>query len=197
MRMLVIDNFDSFTWNLVQLFAAEGADVVVRRNDTPLEELLALAPDALLVSPGPGTPRDAGVSAEAIACWQGRIPVLGVCLGMQVINEVYGGDTVHAPEPVHGKARDIRHDGTGLFTGLPSPFRAARYHSLAILRRSGDLVENAWSADGTIMGIHHRALPLHAVQFHPESFMTEHGIAMARHFLSLCVPTYHTKGTDA
>lgn len=197
MRMLVIDNFDSFTWNLVQLFAAEGAEVEVRRNDTPLAQLQALAPDALLVSPGPGTPRDAGVSAEAVSWWMGRIPVLGVCLGMQVINELFGGVTVHAPEPVHGKAQDIRHDGTGLLAGLPSPFRAARYHSLAISRRSGELLENAWASDGTIMGIRHRVLSLHGVQFHPESFMTEHGAEMARRFIALCDGSKTDRETDA
>ncbi|MDX9759379.1 MAG: aminodeoxychorismate/anthranilate synthase component II [Bacteroidota bacterium] len=185
MRMLIIDNFDSFTYNLVQLFAAQGVDVVVRRNTASMDELRALAPDLLCVSPGPGTPRDSGVSFDAVAHWHTRIPVFGVCLGMQVINELHGGRTVHAPVPVHGKAHAVRHDGSGVFDGLPSPFFAARYHSLAIERRGAALVENAWTADGVIMGIRHATLPLHAVQFHPESFLTEHGTRLAGNVLAL------------
>lgn len=185
MRMLIIDNFDSFTYNLVQLFAAEGTEVTVRRNAASMDELRALAPDLLCVSPGPGTPRDSGVSMAAVEYWQTRIPVFGVCLGMQVINELHGGRTVHAPLPVHGKSDAVRHDGSGVFTGLPSPFSAGRYHSLAIVRRSEALVENAWTADGVVMGIRHATLPLHAVQFHPESFLTEHGVHIARNMLAL------------
>ncbi len=185
MRMLIIDNFDSFTYNLAQLFAAQGAEVTVRRNSAPLDELVEIRPDALCISPGPGTPRDSGVSREALAHWHARIPVLGVCLGMQVINEYFGGRTVHAPAPVHGKAHAVRHDGQGIFAGLPTPFPAARYHSLAIERASDQIAACAWCEDGTVMGLRHLALPMHAVQFHPESFLTAFGDAMARNFLAL------------
>jgi anthranilate synthase component 2 len=186
MRLLIIDNFDSFTYNLAQLFAAlKDVDVVVRRNNTPLDALAALQPDALCISPGPGSPADSGVSREALRAWTGQLPVLGVCLGMQVINEHYGGATVHAPQPVHGKADTLRHSGAGLFRGLPSPFRAARYHSLAVRRTSDELIEDAWTGDGTVMALRHATLPVWAVQFHPESFLTEHGRAMAENFLAL------------
>ncbi|MDT8323766.1 MAG: aminodeoxychorismate/anthranilate synthase component II [Bacteroidota bacterium] len=184
MRLLIIDNFDSFTYNLAQLFAAlKEVEVVVRRNNTPFADLAALRPDALCISPGPGSPADSGVSREALREWTGRLPVLGVCLGMQVLNEQYGGTTVHAPEPVHGKADTLRHSGAGLFRGLPTPFRAARYHSLAVRRTSDELIEDAWSDDGTVMAIRHASLPVWAVQFHPESFLTEHGGALAENFL--------------
>ena len=186
MRMLIVDNFDSFTYNLVQLFSAEAVDVVVHRNTATLDELREVGPDALCISPGPGTPRESGVSLAAVRHWQDSIPVLGVCLGMQVINELYGGRTVHAASPVHGKAHAVRHDGSGLFSGVPTPFLAARYHSLAIERRSEELVENSWADDGTVMALRHVALPVHAVQFHPESFLTEHGATIARNFLSFC-----------
>lgn len=185
MRMLLIDNFDSFTYNLVQLFAAENVEVVVRRNTASLEELQELKPDCLCISPGPGTPRDSGVSFAAFEYWQNRIPILGVCLGMQVINEFFGGRTVHAAAPVHGKSHPVRHDGEGIFRQIPSPFAAARYHSLAVDRRSDALLECAWCEDATIMALRHASLPIHAVQFHPESFLTEHGRRMAQNFLSL------------
>ncbi len=186
MRLLIIDNFDSFTYNLAQLFAAcEDVDVVVRRNNVPLRELTELQPDALCISPGPGTPADSGVSAAALELWHEELPVLGVCLGMQVINEFFGGETVHAPLPVHGKADMLRHSGKGLFDGLPSPLRAARYHSLVIARRSDALREHAWSDDGSVMALQHVSLPLFAVQFHPESFLTDHGTRMAENFLAL------------
>jgi anthranilate synthase component 2 len=185
MQMLIIDNFDSFTYNLVQLFATEGVQVDVRRNTERLEDLQKLRPDALCISPGPGSPRNSGVSFQALSHWHRSIPVLGVCLGMQVMNEFFGGRTVHAALPVHGKAQPVRHDGEGLFTNLPSPFAAARYHSLAIERESDEIAECAWCEDGTIMAVRHGSLPLHAVQFHPESFLTEHGARMARNFLDL------------
>jgi anthranilate synthase component II len=186
MRVLIIDNYDSFSWNLVQLLAGEGAEVVVRRNSVPMDELRALEPDALCLSPGPGRPRDSGTSFAAVEHWHTRIPVLGVCLGMQVINEFFGGRTVHAVTPVHGKTNAVRHDAAGLFTGLTSPFPAARYHSLAVERRSDELEECAWTDDGTVMALRHRGLPVHGVQFHPESFLTQHGARMASNFLSLC-----------
>ncbi len=185
MRLLLIDNYDSFTHNLAQLFGMAGAEVVVRRNSADMDELCALNPDALLISPGPGRPEDTGVCREALLYWFGRIPILGVCLGMQLINEVFGGETVHAPTPVHGKADMVRHDGSGVFGGIPTPFRAARYHSLAVRRYSGELIEQAWTEDGTIMAIRHDSLEIHGVQFHPESFLTEHGQAVAGNFLSV------------
>jgi anthranilate synthase component II len=183
--MLLIDNFDSFTHNLAQLFSIAGADVVVRRNSSSLDELKQLQPDALLISPGPGRPHETGTSREALLHWRDSLPVLGVCLGMQLINEVFGGETVHAPLPVHGKTDVLRHDGSGILFGVPSPFRAARYHSLAIRRASSALVEQAWSSDGTVMAIRHRSLEIHGVQFHPESFLTEHGDTMAMNFLDI------------
>ncbi|MBN1447414.1 MAG: aminodeoxychorismate/anthranilate synthase component II [Bacteroidetes bacterium] len=185
MHLLLIDNFDSFTWNLAQLFLALDCRVTVRRNTTAIEELLTLQPDALVISPGPGTPRDGGVSAAVLGYWKDRLPFLGVCLGMQILNEFFEGRTVHAPQPVHGKAHPVRHDGSDLFSSLPSPIRAARYHSLAVERRSPALKEQAWSEDGTVMAIRHVSLPLFGVQFHPESFLTEHGETMARNFLGI------------
>ncbi|MCZ7554889.1 MAG: aminodeoxychorismate/anthranilate synthase component II [Bacteroidia bacterium] len=185
MRLLLIDNFDSFTHNLAQLLSSGGADVVVRRNSVSLEELVMLRPDALLISPGPGRPDETGVSREALLHWSGVLPVLGVCLGMQLINEVYGGETVHAPFPVHGKTDEVHHDGSGVFFGVPSPFRAARYHSLAIRRKGDELVEQAWGSDGTVMALRHRSFEIHGVQFHPESFLTQHGDTMAGNFLAL------------
>ncbi len=188
MRLLMIDNFDSFTYNLVQLFATEGVEVIVRRNSVSLDQLREFQPDALCISPGPGTPRESGVSFAALEYWLDRIPVLGVCLGMQVINEFFDGRTIHAPSPVHGKTRPVRHDGEGLFERIPSPFAAARYHSLAVERLSNNLIECAWCEDDTIMGIRHESLPVHAIQFHPESFLTQHGRQMAQNFLALLPP---------
>jgi anthranilate synthase component 2 len=184
MHLLIIDNFDSFTFNLAQLFETLGAEVTVRRNHTPLEELAELHPDALCISPGPGTPADSGVSMAALRKWHSLLPVFGVCLGMQVLNEFYGGHTVHASMPMHGKTDDVRHSAEGVLADVPSPFRAARYHSLAVERRSEALRETAWTADGTVMALQHVHLPLFGVQFHPESFLTEHGAIMARNFLS-------------
>jgi anthranilate synthase/aminodeoxychorismate synthase-like glutamine amidotransferase len=185
MRILLIDNFDSFTHNLAQLFGMAGAEVIVRRNTTSLDTLKAFHPDALLISPGPGRPRDAGVSNDALGHWADKLPVLGVCLGMQVINEFFGGSTVHAPRPVHGMTSALRHDGSGIFSGLPSPFPVARYHSLAVRRNDDCLTEQAWAPDGVLMALRHSELPIHAVQFHPESFMTMYGLDMARNFLAL------------
>jgi anthranilate synthase component II len=183
--MLLIDNYDSFTHNLAQLFSIAGAEVVVRRSSSTMDELVGLRPDALLISPGPGRPDETGVSREALLHWCHSVPVLGVCLGMQLINEVYGGVTVHAPSPVHGKTDELHHDGSGVLVGVPSPFRAARYHSLAIRRAGSALVEQAWGSDGTVMAVRHRTLEIHGVQFHPESFLTEHGGTIARNFLNI------------
>lgn len=187
MRLVMIDNYDSFTYNLVQLFYAFDLEVVVRRHDDiDLDGIATLEPDCLCISPGPKAPRDAGISKAVIAHFAPRLPVLGVCLGMQALNEVFGGETVLAPEPVHGKRHQVFHQGAGLFAGLPSPFWAARYHSLMVQPASDALLVTARSADGVIMGLSHRHYPLlHGVQFHPESFLTEYGWQLARNFLSL------------
>jgi anthranilate synthase component 2 len=185
--ILVIDNYDSFTWNLVHYLRELGAEVQVERNDalsTP--EALEIQAEAILISPGPGTPDEAGVSIELVgACAaQGR-PLLGVCLGHQAIGEYFGGRIVRTT-PVHGKTCEVRHDATGLFAGLPSPFTATRYHSLAIDPKSvpRELAVNALASDGTVQGIRHRSLPIHGVQFHPESVASEHGHALLRNFLA-------------
>ncbi len=186
MRLLVIDNYDSFTWNLVQLFAAFGVEVIVRRNDAvSLGGIDALQPRWICISPGPRDPAHAGISRSVIERFGRRVPILGVCLGMQAINEVFGGRTVQAPLPVHGKRDAVYHDGAGVFAGLPSPFAAARYHSLCVEVRSSELVVCAHTADGVVMGLRHAAWPIVGVQFHPESFLSEHGTGIAANFLSL------------
>jgi anthranilate synthase component II len=185
MRLLVVDNYDSFTWNLVQLFSVLSVEVIVRRNDSvTLEEIAALDPRWICISPGPRDPAHAGISRAVIREFAPRVPVLGVCLGMQAINEVFGGKTIRAPVPVHGKRHEVVHNGAGIFAGLPSPFSAARYHSLCVSVRSPALAPCAWCADGVIMGIRHATLPVFGVQFHPESFLSEHGPALAANFLS-------------
>jgi anthranilate synthase component 2 len=184
MRLLMIDNYDSFTYNLVQLFYEFDLEVLVFRHDAiDLEGITALNPDWLCISPGPKAPDQAGISKAAIAHFYRSIPILGVCLGHQAINEVFGGVTVKAPIPVHGKCHQIFHTGLGVFKGLPSPFPAARYHSLMAHLNSPDLEVTAVTADGVIMGLRHRHFPLHGVQFHPESFLTGHGHALAANFL--------------
>ncbi len=192
-RLLVIDNYDSFTFNLVQMFRPHGLDIrVVRSDRIGLEEVDALGPDYILVSPGPRDPSRAGISVPLIRAWHDRVPILGVCLGMQSMNEAFGGRTVRAPVPMHGKTSAIAHCGRGLFRGLPGGFRAARYHSLMVrLPDTGGpcpLEVTAASEDGVIMGLCHRTHPLHGVQFHPESFLTLHGAAMIENFLALGAP---------
>ena len=186
--LLVIDNYDSFTYNLVQMFKGiEGLTTKVFRSDAlSLRQADLLAPDYLLISPGPKSPMHAGVSMPMIRHFYTRIPTLGVCLGMQSINEVFGGKTVRAPLPVHGKQSPVVHDGSGIFKGIPSPFQVARYHSLMIEPADDSPLEiTAHSDDGVIMGVAHKEHPLWGVQFHPESFMTDHGQAMVSNFLSL------------
>ena len=186
-RLLLVDNYDSFTYNLVQAFLVLGADVRVHRNDAiTVAEATALEPTHLCISPGPGTPQDAGVSMEMIRAFAGRIPVFGVCLGHQSIVEVFGGKVVRAGRLMHGKTSPVAHTGAGVFAGLPSPFEATRYHSLAVERASLPecLEVTAWTVDGEIMGLRHRTLPVEGVQFHPESIATEHGHAMLRNFLT-------------
>jgi anthranilate synthase/aminodeoxychorismate synthase-like glutamine amidotransferase len=188
MRLLLVDNFDSFVYNLAQAFGAIGAEPVVIRNDASLEELRAIRPDAVVISPGPGAPDEAGVSVEAVKQFGAadRIPVLGVCLGHQCIGAAFGGRIERARVgPVHGKTSEIRHDGTGIFAGLPSPFVATRYHSLTVGEESvpAGIEICATSDDGTIMGLRHRSLPINGVQFHPESVLTHEGPRLLRNFL--------------
>ena len=187
--MLVIDNYDSFVYNLVQYLGELGAEPVVHRHDDlSLAELVALEPDAVLISPGPGRPEDAGVSNGAIRHFgEAGVPVLGVCLGHQAIGALYGGDVVRAPHVMHGKTSTITHDGRGVFTGLPNPFTATRYHSLVVERDTvPDVLEiTAESEDGLVMGLRHREFPIEGVQFHPESILTESGHELLGNFLSL------------
>jgi anthranilate synthase component 2 len=184
MKILMVDNYDSFTYNLVHLFEELGAEVIVRRNDavTPAEAE-ALAPDRLVVSPGPGRPADAGVSVELIRRLGPKTPTLGVCLGHQAIVEAFGGEVGQARALLHGKASRIRHDGRGVFAGLPDGLEAGRYHSLAAARVPDELEVTATTADGEVMGVRHRRYPIEGVQFHPESVLTPDGPAMARNFL--------------
>lgn len=188
MRVLVIDNYDSFVYNLVQYLGELGAEPVVYRNDAvDLDGVAALAPDAILVSPGPGRPADAGVSNDVIRHFGPRVPVLGVCLGHQCIGEVFGGRVVRAPEVMHGKTSLIHHDGRGVFAGLPNPFEATRYHSLVVAADSvPDALEvTATTDDGVVMGLRHRRFPVEGVQFHPESVLTTAGHDLLGNFLRL------------
>jgi anthranilate synthase component 2 len=185
--LLMIDNYDSFTYNLVQYFGELGEDVKVVRNDEmTVAEIERLAPERIVLSPGPCTPNEAGVSLELIEKFKGRIPLLGVCLGHQAIGQAFGGKIVHAKTLMHGKVSRIHHAGKGVFRGLPTPYDATRYHSLAIEAQScpQELEVTAWTEDGEIMGVRHRTLPIEGVQFHPESILTEHGHALLRNFLT-------------
>ena len=187
MRILVIDNYDSFVYNLVQYLGELGAEPLVHRCDAlTLEQIVELDPDAVLISPGPGRPEDAGVSNAVIEHFAGRRPVLGVCLGHQCIGQVYGGRVVRAPEIMHGKTSLVHHDGTGVFAGLPSPFEATRYHSLVVERETlPDVLQvTAWTDDGVVMGLRHRELGVEGVQFHPESVLTARGHDLLRNFLA-------------
>ena len=184
--LLMIDNYDSFTYNLVQYFGELGEDVKVIRNDEiDVAGIAALKPDHIVVSPGPCTPNEAGVSVPLINEFAGKTPILGVCLGHQSIGQAFGGRIVRAQELMHGKTSMIHHTDAGVFKGLPNPFRATRYHSLVIERESlPDCLEiTAWTDDGEIMGVHHKTLAVVGVQFHPESILTEHGHAMLANFL--------------
>ncbi len=187
--ILVIDNYDSFTWNLVHYLQELGSTVEVVRNDAiGVGQALSSGADAFLISPGPCTPNEAGVSLDLVAaCAEAGRPLLGVCLGHQAIGQSFGGRVVRATTLMHGKTSAITHDGTGLFAGLPSPFVATRYHSLVVAPEDlpHDLIVNARAADGTIMGVRHASLPIHGVQFHPESIATEHGHAMLANFMRL------------
>ena len=190
MKVLMIDNYDSFTYNLVQYLGELGADVETIRNDAvSVQEILgrtgANRPDRLVISPGPCSPTEAGISVELIQKAKGQIPLLGVCLGHQAIGAAFGGKVIRAQTLMHGKTSSITHTGQGVFAGLPSPMTVIRYHSLAIERSSlpSDLVVTAWTEDGEIMGVQHKTLAVHGVQFHPESILSEHGHAMLKNFL--------------
>ena len=185
-RVLVIDNYDSFVYNLVQYLGELGAEPLVHRHDElSIGELVELAPDAVLISPGPGTPDDAGVSNEVITTFADKVPILGVCLGHQCIGQVYGGEVVRAPQVMHGKTSLIRHHDAGVFAGLPQPLEATRYHSLVVDRASvpACLEITAETDDGIVMGLRHRELPVEGVQFHPESILTTGGHDLLRNFL--------------
>ena len=186
--LLVIDNYDSFTYNLVQYLGELGADMKIFRNDEiTVDEIEALMPERILISPGPGTPDSAGITLETIARFAGKLRILGVCLGHQAIGQHFGGKVSRAPEPVHGKPVEITHDGRSIFEGLPEKFNAGRYHSL-IVEREGmpeSLEISAESPDGLVMGLRHKELPIEGVQFHPESILTEHGKQMLANFLQL------------
>jgi len=184
--LLMIDNYDSFTYNLVQYCGELGQDVrVVRNDEVSLDEIEAMQPEHIIISPGPCTPNEAGVSVPLVRRFAGKTPILGVCLGHQSIGQAFGGRVVHARHLMHGKTSAIEHAGVGVFRGLPSPFQATRYHSLAIERSSmPDCLEvTAWTEDGEIMGLRHKSLPIEGVQFHPESILTEHGHELLKNFL--------------
>jgi anthranilate synthase/aminodeoxychorismate synthase-like glutamine amidotransferase len=186
--LLLIDNYDSFTFNLVHFLGDVGGRCEVVRNDKlTVESALARTPEAIVLSPGPCTPNEAGICLDLIAAAAGKIPILGVCLGHQAIGQAFGGEVVRAPVPMHGKLSKITHDGSGILAGVPNPFSATRYHSLIVARDSlpDVLIPTAWTEDGLIMAMHHRDLPIHGVQFHPESIASEHGHRILANFLAI------------
>jgi anthranilate synthase component 2 len=186
--IVLIDNYDSFTFNLFHYLGGLGADVAVHRNDKiSVADVIASEPEAIVLSPGPCTPNEAGICLDLIDKAADKIPLFGVCLGHQAIGQVFGGKVVRAPVPVHGKLSEIKHKGTGVFRGINGPFQATRYHSLVVERASlpSGLIVNAETGDGLIMGMMHESLPLHGVQFHPESIASEHGHVMLKNFLDL------------
>jgi anthranilate synthase component 2 len=201
-RVLVIDNYDSFTWNLVHLVAPLVSKVDVVRNDAvTTDEILKSLPDAIVLSPGPCTPNEAGICLDLVTRAGSRIPIFGVCLGLQTIGQVYGGTVSRAPLPMHGKVSEVEHRGETVFRGLNGPFRATRYHSLIVDRETcpADLAVTAETADGLIMGLSHRSLPVHGVQFHPESILSEHGVTIMRNFFDLAASwnAAHRQGREA
>lgn len=184
--LLMIDNYDSFTYNLVQYLSILGEEVMVKRNDmVTVPEIMELSPGYMVLSPGPGIPDEAGILLQAIRQYAGTMPILGVCLGLQAIGRAFGGKVVQAGVPMHGKISLIYHDGKSLFAGLPSPFKAVRYHSLVVERETlpRDLEISAWTEAGEIMGLRHRRLPVEGVQFHPESMLSEYGLELLANFL--------------
>ena len=190
--ILVIDNYDSFTYNLVQYLGELGEQIVVYRNDEiDIPGVERLNPDHILLSPGPCTPNEAGICLELIDAFKGKVPILGVCLGHQAIGQAFGGEVIRADQLMHGKTSEIHHDGKTIFAGLPSPFTATRYHSLIVKRETlpSDLEISAETSDGIIMGFRHKHYPIEGVQFHPESIMTEHGLELLKNFLSIRLET--------
>jgi anthranilate synthase/aminodeoxychorismate synthase-like glutamine amidotransferase len=186
--LLLIDNYDSFTFNLVHFLGDVGGRCEVVRNDKlTVADALSRNPEAIVLSPGPCTPNEAGICLDLIAAAAGKVPILGVCLGHQAIGQAFGGQVVRAPAPMHGKLSKISHDGTGILAGVPSPFSATRYHSLIVAHDSlpDVLIPTAWTEDGLIMAMHHRDLPIHGVQFHPESIASEHGHRILANFLAI------------
>jgi anthranilate synthase component II len=195
--IVLIDNYDSFTFNLVHYFGELGEEVRVYRNDKIASTaVLAAEPDAIVLSPGPCTPKEAGICLDLIKAAGGEIPILGVCLGHQAIGEAFGGEVVRAPKPVHGKLSEIRHNGTGIFRGINAPFSATRYHSLVVERGSlpQDLTVTANTDNGLIMGLAHKRLPIHGVQFHPESIASEHGHLLLKNFLDIAAQWNEANG---
>src|SRR5947209_10511355 len=198
--IVLVDNYDSFTFNLFHYLGGLGADVLVYRNDKiAADRIIAMDPDAVVLSPGPCTPNDAGICLDLIAKAAASIPVLGVCLGHQAIGQAFGGSVVRAPVPVHGKLSEILHEGDGVFRGINGPFKATRYHSLVVERASlpGDLAVTAETDDRLIMGLAHRTLPVHGVQFHPESIASEHGHLILRNFLDVAAAWNAASGRRA
>jgi anthranilate synthase component 2 len=186
--IVLIDNYDSFTFNLVHYLGGLGAEVAVHRNDAmSADDVVGMKPDAIVLSPGPCTPTEAGICLDLIAKASGSIPILGVCLGHQSIGQAFGGDVVRAPVPVHGKLSDIHHEGRSVFRGINGPFKATRYHSLVVKRETmpDELQVTAQTDDGLVMGLSHKTMPLHGVQFHPESVASEHGHLILKNFLDL------------
>ncbi len=187
--ILLIDNYDSFTYNLLHYMAEAGAEVVVKRNDElTAEQALAMQPEGIMLSPGPSDPDHAGICKDITLAAAGRVPLMGVCLGHQTIGQVFGGKVIRGDKPMHGKTSMVTHNGQGVFTGIPSPFRATRYHSLVVERASlpACLTITAETDDGAIMGLQHKDYAIHGVQFHPESIASEHGHQLIRNFLSMC-----------
>ena len=186
--LVMIDNYDSFTYNLVQYLGELGEEVRTFRNDEiSVAEIAKLSPDRIMVSPGPGTPDSAGVSLEVIKYFAGKVPLMGVCLGHQSIGQAFGGKIVHAIDVMHGKTSMVEHNGSELFANIPSPYRVTRYHSLVVERKSlpAEFEVTAWTSDGEIMGLRHREMQLVGVQYHPESILTEHGYALLQNFLEM------------
>jgi anthranilate synthase/aminodeoxychorismate synthase-like glutamine amidotransferase len=182
--ILVIDNYDSFTYNLVQYLSELDETATYRNDRLSLEEIARIDPDCIVISPGPGTPAESGISKAVIGAFAGKVPILGVCLGHQAIAEVFGGRVIRDRVPFHGKVSRVHHCGTGIFTGMPDPFEATRYHSLVAdpSKVPAELVVTAWTEDGTIMGLEHRKMPLYGVQFHPESILTKQGMTILENF---------------
>ena len=206
-RVLVIDNYDSFTWNLVHLLGPLATSVEVVRNDAiTTDEVLSSEPDAIVLSPGPCTPNEAGICLDLVKRVSPEIPTFGVCLGLQTIGQVFGGTVSRAPLPMHGKVSEVEHSGQAVFRGINGPFKATRYHSLIVDRETcpADLAVTAETADGLVMGLSHRSLPIHGVQFHPESILSEHGVTIMRNFFDLASewnakkrPSDHPNGASA